>query len=142
MVSFPVSRLNNVCVLIFLGVFVFVLDVFNLLVADESIVLSPHKLVRKGQIEKTGRVAEGVLAIHFLKSDLNVLVFEFHYFPFFLNLLANDNLGWVVHDDFLVIKSEPCGLSLLELFRFLNRFQSDQVLLGESLRQLFKLLKQ
>ena len=117
MISLPVSRYNRFCVFLFWD---FLLVIFELLVADECVVLCSHHFLREGQIKIAIRIAVGIFAVDFLHSNDGELIFKSGDFSLFIDLLAYDNLGRVMHGHLSVLDGEPRLFNLLELLSFLH----------------------
>ena len=142
MISRPVFSRYNFCVTFIGGLLALVLEVLKLLIGNESIVLSPHHFVRQGQIKQTSWVAVGVLTVYLLNSNYCELIFKPCDFSFVLHLLPNNDLGWIVHNYFRVVKCNPRLSQLFEFIIVLLRLPLLSVFISKLLLNLSELLIQ
>jgi hypothetical protein len=57
-------------------------------------------------------------------------------------LLSDDYLGWIVHDDFFVIQSEPSLFDFFEFFGIFNFLKLGEIFISKLLLNLSELLEQ
>lgn len=107
-----------------------------LLPSHHRIVLRSESFVRDRQVEQTLRIAVHPLAVNLDKFDNYAIVFFLKNHFFFANLLANNDLRWVVGNDIFIFVGHPGVIQTNECI-FWFGFVSGLFFLGIASTDLF-----